>query len=77
MMEHDNGRKKECIHVCVTGFPCCTVEKKCIGEITILKNCYYNSKKKKRKLFLEMDSTVDDVAVKTVEMTTKDLEYFI
>ena len=26
MMEHDNVRKKECIHVCVTGSPCCTVE---------------------------------------------------
>ena len=22
------GKKKECIHVCVTGSPCCTVEKK-------------------------------------------------
>ena len=28
MMEHDNVRKKECIHVCVTGPPCCTVGKK-------------------------------------------------
>ena len=27
MMEHDNVRKK-CTHVCVTGSPCCTVEKK-------------------------------------------------
>ena len=26
MMEHENVRKKECIHVCVTGSPCCTVE---------------------------------------------------
>jgi len=30
--------KKECIHVCVTGSPCCTVEKKIsIGEIKINK----------------------------------------
>ena len=28
MMEHDNVRKKEYINVCVTGSPCCTVEKK-------------------------------------------------
>ena len=34
MMEHGNVRKKECIHVCITGSPCCTVEKNCIGEIT-------------------------------------------
>ena len=27
-------RKKESIHVCVTGSPCCTVEKNYIGEIT-------------------------------------------
>ena len=27
--------EKECIHVCITGPPCCTVEKKFIGEITI------------------------------------------
>jgi len=26
LMEHDNVRKKECIHVCVTGSLCCTVE---------------------------------------------------
>ena len=26
MTEHDNARKKECAHVCVTGSPCCTVE---------------------------------------------------
>ena len=32
-MEHDNVRKKECMHVCVIGSPCCTVGKKCIGEI--------------------------------------------
>ena len=37
MKEHDNMRKKECIHVSVTGSPCCTVGKKCIGEITIKK----------------------------------------
>ena len=31
--EHDNGRKKVHIHVCVTGSPCCTVEKKlCRGN---------------------------------------------
>ena len=24
--EHDNVGKKECIHVCVTGSPCCAVE---------------------------------------------------
>ena len=28
MMEHDDGRKKERIHVCVTGSSCCTAEKK-------------------------------------------------
>ena len=28
MMEHTNVREKECIHTCVTGSPCCTVEKK-------------------------------------------------
>lgn len=28
---------KESIHVCVTGSPCCTVEKNCIGEIRIKK----------------------------------------
>ena len=28
MIRHDNVRKKEFIHVCVTGSPCCTVEKK-------------------------------------------------
>ena len=27
--------KIECVHVCVTGSPCCMVEKKCIREITI------------------------------------------
>ena len=26
MMEYDNVRKKECIHVCATGSPCCTAE---------------------------------------------------
>ena len=26
MMEHDNVRKKGCVHVCMTGSPCCTVE---------------------------------------------------
>ena len=37
--------KIECLHVCVTGSPCCTAEKKnCIGEVTIKKK-----KKKKRK----------------------------
>ena len=45
MMEHDNRKKKECIHVCVTGSPCSTVgKKKCIGEITTKKL------KKKRKM---------------------------
>ena len=29
--------EKECIHVCVTGSQCCTVEKNCIVEITIKK----------------------------------------
>ena len=29
MMEHDN-KKKECIHVCVTGSLCCTVGKKIV-----------------------------------------------
>ena len=37
MMEPGNGRKKN-VYMCVTGSPCCTVEKKnCIGEITIKK----------------------------------------
>ena len=27
----------ECVHVCVTGSPCCMVEKNCTGEITIKK----------------------------------------
>ena len=35
--------KKLCIHVCVTGSPCCIVEKSMLGEITIKK------KKKKKK----------------------------
>ena len=35
--------KIEWVHVCVTGSPCSTVDKKCIGEITIKK------KKKKKK----------------------------
>ena len=26
VMEHDNVRKKECIHVCLTGSPCCAAE---------------------------------------------------
>ena len=26
MMEPDNVRKKECIHKCATGTPCCTAE---------------------------------------------------
>ena len=30
--------KIECVHVCVTGSPCCMVEKNCIGEITIKNN---------------------------------------
>ena len=50
MVEHDSVRKKnvcEKIYVCVTGSPCCTVEKKWIGEITILK--IFNKKIKKLK----------------------------
>ena len=42
MMEHDNVRKKECIHACVTGSTCCTVEKNCIGEITVKKIKMYS-----------------------------------
>ena len=39
MMEHDNVRKKERIHVCVTGSPYRTGGKKnFIEEITIKKN---------------------------------------
>ena len=30
--------KIECVHVRVTGSPCCTVEKKIIGEITTKKD---------------------------------------
>ena len=30
-------RKKVCIHVYVTGSPCYSVGKKCVGEITIKK----------------------------------------
>ena len=30
--------KIECVHVFVTGSPCCTVEKNCIGEISIKNN---------------------------------------
>ena len=29
---------KGCIHVCVTGSPCCIAEKSCIGEKTSKKN---------------------------------------
>ena len=39
MMEHDNVRKKECARVCVTGSPCCTVEK----------NLYWGNNLKKLK----------------------------
>ena len=41
MMEHDNGIKKECIPVCVTGSPCCTVEKKLYWGNNNLKKSYY------------------------------------
>jgi len=47
MMEHENVRKKECSHVCVTGSPCCTVGKKLYWEI--IKNKLINSKKGKKK----------------------------
>ena len=30
--------KIECVHLYVTGSPSCTVEKNCIGEITIKNN---------------------------------------
>lgn len=30
-MQHDNGRKNLCAHVCVAGFPCFRVEKKYVG----------------------------------------------
>ena len=36
--------KIECVHVCITGSPCFTVEKNCIGEITI-KNIVIKKKK--------------------------------
>ena len=39
MMEHDNMRKKECTHVCVTGSPCYTVGKK----------MYWGNKEKRKK----------------------------
>ena len=46
----------ECVHVCVTGSPCCTVKKKCIGEIAIKNNNNNNKivseKKRKRKLLI-------------------------
>ena len=27
--------EEKCVHVCVTGSPCCTAEKYCVGEITV------------------------------------------
>ena len=32
--------EKKCMDGCVTGSPCCTVEKNCIGELTIKKNFF-------------------------------------
>ena len=40
--------KIECVYVWVTGSPCYTVEKKCIGEITIKNN---NENDKKENIF--------------------------
>ena len=34
---YGTGTKTECVHACVTGSPCCTVEKNRIGKITIKK----------------------------------------
>ena len=34
------GKKKECIHVCVTGSPCCTVEEKLYGGNNNKKNFF-------------------------------------
>ena len=42
-VERNNARKKECMHVCVAVSLCCTVEKKCIGEI-IIEKCKENTK---------------------------------
>ena len=47
MMEQDNGRKKECIHVCVTGSLCYTAGKKLYWRNNNKKN-YSNKKSKKR-----------------------------
>ena len=41
--------KIECVHICVTGSPCCTVGKNCIGKITIKNNNKKKPKKKKKK----------------------------
>jgi len=49
MMEHDNVRRKECVHVCVTGSPCCRAEKKLYWRNN-LKNKINTKKLKKAKL---------------------------
>ena len=46
MMEPDNGRKKKCIHVCVTGSPCCTARKKLYWGNNNLKNGKKNENRK-------------------------------
>ena len=51
--------KIECIHVCVTGSPCCTVEKKSlIGEITIKNN-------NNNKIFLMKTKNKNHFKIKT------------
>ena len=50
--------KIECVHVFVTGSPCCTVEKNCIGEISI-KNNNNNNKQNKTKKWEESSSKVN------------------
>ena len=50
--------KIECVHVCVTGSPCCTVGKKnCMEKITIKKN-----KNNNNKILGKQTKTANDLA---------------